>query len=78
VLFKSRAGNATFTARFSVSNTIIVAVKAFGNRTIPEGATYPHNKNYNFRIVVNVTHPDGRPYNNTSITVYIKERPQGS
>jgi hypothetical protein len=71
VTFVSTAGTATFITRFSVSNRIYMAVKAFGNRTITEGTTYHHNTNYDFRIVVDVRHPDGRPYNNTSITVYV-------
>ena len=73
VTFKSTAGNAIFSARFSVLNTITMSVAAFGANTLAWGATYPHNKGYDFRLVVNVRHPDGRPYNNTSITVYVKD-----
>jgi hypothetical protein len=71
VTFKSTTRNATFNARFSVSNRIDMVVKAFGVSPINDGTTYPHNKGYGFRLVVNVTHPDGRPYHNTSITVYV-------
>ncbi len=69
VTFRSARGNATFYARFSVSNEINMAVKAFGARIINDGDRYFHNKKYAFRLVVNVTHPDGRLYFNTSITV---------
>ena len=71
VTFVSTGGTATFSTRFSVSNRINMVVKAFGVNTINDGTTYNHNKNYDFRIVVNVTHPDERPYHNTSITVYV-------
>jgi hypothetical protein len=74
VTFKSTVGSRTFNATFSVSDTINMTVKAFGEATIREGITYPHNTGYHFRIVVNITHPDGRPYYNTSITVYVKEQ----
>jgi hypothetical protein len=76
VTFVSRAGRATFSARFSVSNTITMSVAAFGVKTLAWGATYPHNTGYDFRMVVNVRHPDGRPYNNTSITVYVNNNRQ--
>jgi len=75
VTFKSTAGTATFSARFSISNSINMTVKAFGVNTITSGATYPHNTGYDFRMVVNVMHPDGRPYYNNSITVYVNNQP---
>jgi hypothetical protein len=71
VTFKSGAGSRTFNATFSVSDTINLTVKAFGERIITAGTPYPHNTNYHFRLVVDVAHPDGRPYSNTSITVYV-------
>jgi len=71
VTFVSTAGSASFTKRFSVLNTITMSVAAFGKNTLASGATYRHNMGYDFRLVVNVTHPDGRPYHNTSITVYV-------
>jgi hypothetical protein len=71
VTFMSGTRTATNSTIFSVSDRINVVVKAFGVSTINDGTTYPHNKGYGFRLVVNVTHPDGRPYHNTSITVYV-------
>jgi len=71
VTFVSTAGSASFTKRFSVLNTITMSVAAFGSKFLVRGDTYPHNKGYDFRLVVNVTHPDGRLYYNTSITVYV-------
>jgi hypothetical protein len=71
VTFASTAGSRVYGTRFSISNRIDMVVKAFGVSTINDGTTYPHNKNYDFRLVVNVTHPDGRPYYNNSITVYV-------
>jgi hypothetical protein len=53
-----------------------MSVAAFGNNTLTWGATYPHNTGYDFRMVVNVRHPDGRPYINTSITVYVNNGKQ--
>jgi len=71
VTFASTAGSRTIDTRFSISNNINITVKAFGVNTITWGTTYPHNTGYDFRLVVNVRHPDGRPYYNTSITVYV-------
>jgi hypothetical protein len=73
VTFRSTAGSRTFNPRFSVSNEVAVAVKAFGVGAITEGTTYRHNVRYDFRLVVNVTHRDGRPYYNNSITVYVND-----
>jgi len=75
VTFKSTAGSKTFNATFSISNSIDMAVKAFGVKTITWGTKYPHNVNYDFRMVVYVMHPDGRDYYNTSITMYFGSDP---
>jgi hypothetical protein len=53
-----------------------MSVAAFGKNTLASGATYRHNKGYDFRLVVNVRHPDGRPYYDTSITVYVNNARQ--
>jgi hypothetical protein len=71
VTFRSGALSRTNETSFTISDRINVVVKAFGVSPINDGTTYPHNKGYDFRLVVNVTHPDGRPYHNTSITVYV-------